>query len=442
MVGPSPAAVEAPGAGGLPWEVERCADPSAARLDQGVAVVLAAFRLPGGGTALPLLREARDRCPGARRVLLAAHDDLPDLLAAAGPGLVDKVLPLGARPEKVRKALAELLSPDEVSVSVSRARGLDWMAAEELLRWTAVRFTRAKGVVLRALPKERGVLQQQFVLLQARRNEQLRQDLLAQWLWPLKPRGAAPARKDRGHPVLRRLGRLTEEAEVYARQVGKQDAWVWVALLPWRREPRLTAVLGVEVPAGPPRPELRALLEEVHRRALDEVTDFPLPDLGAGEEASGVGQPLLEYDWVATPDYVGPDRRRAPTTFLNRYVLVGRRKRVPSRLRHLTESFADRFSADVWWYLAAFVPLALLDTALTWVHVRSGAVREMNPLLRPLVLHAPWAFVAAKNAIALGAFFVVARFRLFRLGLSFLRLTVGLYLLLDLYWLALLAWPR
>ena len=298
-----------------------------------------------------------------------------------------------------------------------------------------MRLVQLRGVVVRALPRAPEA-PLQFVLLQSRRNQELRQDVLRQWLWPLKPQDAAPARKDRGHPVLRRLGRLPADAEVYCARIGKERIWLWLALLPWRREPRITAALGVEAEA--PRPELRLLLAQAHRAALDEVTEFPLPALASGEEVSGVGQPVLEYDWIATPDYVGPDRRKAPTGFLNRWILVGRRRRVPSRLRAVTASFADRFSATVWWHLAAYALLAGVDTVLTWIYVRGGTFHEANPLLRPLVLHHPWLFFAGKNALSLAAFLAVARFQLFRAGPAVLRATVGLYLLLDLYWLWLL----
>ena len=404
-----------------------------------VDLLLARYRAAGDDperpSGLETLRRARASWPGARRWLLAAHGDLPSLLAARSEGLLDRVLPETARPEKVRRAVEAVQGPEEVSRSLSRARGLDWMKAEELLRWTAVRLVQLRGVVVRALPQASDV-PLQFVLLQSRRNQELRKDVLEKWLWPLKPEGGAPARKDRGHRVLTRLGRLSEEAEVYCAQVGRESIWLWLALLPWRGEPRITAALGVL--AGASRPEPRVLLELAHRAALDEVTDFPLPALPEGEEASGVGHPVLEYDWIATPDYVGPDRRRAPTSFWSRWALVGRRRRVPSRLRAVTDSFADRFSGAVWWHLAIYLTLCGVDTALTWTHVGSGRFREANPLLRPLLLHHPWLFLLVKNGLALGAFLGAARFQWFRVGVPLMRAAIGLVLTLDLYWLWLL----
>ena len=111
---------------------------------------------------------------------------------------------------------------------------------------------------------------------------------------------------------------------------------------------------------------------------------------------------------------------------------------MPSRLSRATESFTDVPSSRVWSYAAAYVVLAAIDTVLTWTCVRSGLVAEANPLLRPLVLHHPWLFLAVKNAAALAAFFTVVRFQLFRYGTWALRAAVLAYLLLDVYWAVLL----
>src|SRR5207248_6860411 len=128
------------------------------------------------------------------------------------------------------------------------------------------------------------------------------------------------------------------------------------------------------------------------------------------------------------------DRRRRATGLFNRFIFLGRRRRVPSRIARTTDSFTDIPQPRVWKYAAAYLVLALVDTVLTWVCVRSGRVREANPLLRPLVLHAPWAFLFVKNAVAVFAFLLVVRFQLFRMGMWFVRATVLAYLLLDLYW--------
>ncbi len=407
-----------------------------------VDVVLAQLRLDGE-SGVELARACAARFPKTRRILLCAYPDLPDVVAAQGYEVLHRVVPLQGAPEKIRNAVIQTLLPRD-EVSTSKGRGLDWQAAQDLLRWTAVRLTQVRGVVIRQLrPHE---LQLEFVLLASRRNEALRADILRRWLWPLKPRDAKPARADRGHPVLSLLGDLSIESEVYAKEVRGEGFHLYLALLPWRKEPRLTVALGICADAE--RPDFRELLAAAHDQAVAEVAEFSMPDPGGhahGDdppEPSGPGLVLPEYDWVATPDYVGPDRRRAPTSFLNRYLLTGRRKRVPARIARLTHSFTDRFHDRVWRLFFAFVVLAFVDTALTFVCVRSGLVKEVNPVLRPLVLHRPWLFAGLKTGLSLTAFLVVARFHLFRRGLLLLDAVVGVFGLLDLYWLGLLLFDQ
>ena len=421
------------------FEVVAASDEASARaaIDaRHFELLLSQSRLPGT-TGLALARVHAERSPGARRILLAAYEEVPEILGERGGELLFKVIPQSPRAEKLRRLVAEALrGHEEVSVSgVSGTGTLSRQEAEELGRWTAARLTQVQGVVIRQLPQDPLDLELQFVVLRTNRLEALRRDLVKRWLWPLKPRGGKPAPDDRRHPVLRRLGSLSAQSEVYA-QPTANGAFLYLALLPWSGESRVTCALGLCTQA--PNRELRAIVESAHRSALDEVAEFPVPQLGPDDEVSGAGQPILEYDWIATPDYVGPDRRRAPTSFLNRHIFVGRRKRVPSLLRRKGNWFTDRPPPFVWRYAAAYVALALIDTLLTYQCVRDGTVREANPFLRPLVLHAPVTFFIAKNGIALLAFLVVLRFHLFRRGLHLLRATVLGYLLLDLYWLILI----
>ena len=55
---------------------------------------------------------------------------------------------------------------------------------------------------------------------------------------------------------------------------------------------------------------------------------------------------------------------------------------MPSRIARANEQFTDVPRPHVLRYFAAYLVLALLDTALTWHCVRTGLVREANPLLR------------------------------------------------------------
>src|SRR5437764_1260764 len=101
-----------------------------------------------------------------------------------------------------------------------------------------------------------------------------------------------------------------------------------------RRQRRSASWSGNRSPGRPRRRQRKG--------ALRRVREFPLPQVTADGEASGVGQPIPEYDWVLTPSYAGPDRRGQATSFLNRFVLFGRRGRVPSRIARLTPAFVDR----------------------------------------------------------------------------------------------------
>ena len=406
---------------------------------RSVGAVVSLLRL-SDGSGLDLLRDCASRHPEAGRVLLAAYEDLPGIVGLRTRGVVSRVIPLAASAGRIARAVEEALSSldsvssgDEHSVSRSQAQGEAWLELEELVRWSATRLAQVEGAVLRPLPPDPRALQLQLVLPQGKRIEALRQDVVRRWLWPVKPRDGKVARRDRKHPVVRMLGGLSEASEVYVKHLPAERAYAYLVLLPWQHERKLTAALGVLLDGF--RKDCWELLLSVHAQAVDELSEFALPRL---EETSGVGQAVPEYDWIVTRDYVGPDRRQRPTSFLNRFIFLGRRKRVPSRLARATESFTDRPPPWVWRYAAAYALLAAVDTALTFTCVRAGLVAEANPLLRPLVLHHPWIFLAVKNALALAAFFAVVRFQLFRFGTWALRAAVLAYLLLDVYWAVLL----
>ena len=382
---------------------------------QRADVILARMRLPDM-TGLELMRRCMELHPEARRILLAAYEDLPEIVRTRG--LVQRVLPQTADAARIARAIElSLQAVDEPSVSANRPAP---PRTDELLRWTAMRIARTKGAVVRPLPPDERAHQLQFVIPRGKRVESLREDVLREWLWPVKPLGAKP---DRKHPVLQRLGGASRESEVYARDGG------YLALLPWRREPKITAVLGVMEPASWPA------LRDAHALALEELAEFALP---VPDEVTGAGHAVPEYDWIVTRDYAGPDRRRRPTSFLNRFIFFGRRRHVPSRIARVSDHFTDAPTPRVGAYAAAYLVLAGIDTWLTWRCVRDGVVREANPLLRPLVLHHPWWFLAVKNALAAAAFAAVTRFQLFRFGMWAVRAAVLMYLLVDLYWLALL----
>ncbi len=390
-----------------------------------------------GGDSLALLRDCMRAAPDMRRILLAEYADLPEIVGARARGLVARVIPQSATPEKIARVIDKAIAGnDEASNSRSVVHGAGWEKIEELIRATAMRLAQVRGAVVRPLGPDPLALQLQFVLRGNKRIEALRADLVRRWLWPIKSRAAAVDRKLRKHPVLARFGHLSEESEVYAQYAEDENLYAYVVLLPWSQEPRITAVLGIL--SEQPRSEQWELLVDAHAKALEELSEFAMPDAAPEEDVRAGALAVPEYDWVVTSSYAGPERRRRPTSFLNRFILFGRRVYVPERLTRASDLFADRPTTRIWPWFAAYGVLALVDTALTWKFVREGLVQEANPLLRPLVLHHPWGYLAVKNGLALVAFFVVSRFQLFRFGTWFLRVAVGLWALLDLYWAALL----
>ena len=189
------------------------------------------------------MRELAQTHPEPRRILLASYEDLPEIVRVRG--LVSRVIPQTADGARIVKAVRESLQPaDEHSVSRSAAAALPQMEALlELLRWSASRLAQVKGVVVRQLPRDPQALQLQFVVPEGKRIESLRTDVVKQWLWPVKPRDASVARKDRKHPVVQMLGGLSPRSEVYARHVA--GVYAYLVLLPWQHEKRITAVLGL-----------------------------------------------------------------------------------------------------------------------------------------------------------------------------------------------------
>ena len=206
--------------------------------------------------------------------------------------------------------------------------------------------------------------------------------------------------------------------------------------MPWKSEPRYTAVVGLHTSRYDHGQW--QLLADSHRQALAELSEFALPDGPASARDEKYGGAMPEYDWIVTEGYVGLDRRRTPTSLFNRFLFQGRRRHVPTRLARATDSFTDRPRARVWRWFALYAALALVDTVLTFVCVRGGLVREANPLLRPLVLHYPAAYLLVKNALAVLAYLLVSRFERFRLGPWLLRAAVLAWAALDVYWLVLL----
>ena len=415
--------------------VDALAKLGTARVD----LVLTSYRLPDGDDGLKLLREVRTRAPDARRLLLCDYHEFPEVIRARVSGLVARVMQRSARAEHLARIVGEAQGLLQETVASGDARAPEegrfgWLELEQLMLETATQLTQLPGVVVRQLSPQPSDLQIQCVLPAGPAYEGLRGEVLKRWLWPLKPRGNTVPPAERDHPVVKFLGDLAIDHEVYARRLDDDpEVYVYLALLPWRKQARVTAVLGLVRPRF--LEILRQLVIKVHRFAVEEVAELPLPSLPPRAEATGPGQTALEYDWIVTDSYVGPDRRDAPTSLFNRFLLFGRRKRVPGSIAAVSPSFVDRQAPWVRKLLVIYVALALVDTLATLWWVRSGTVVELNPLLRPLVLRHPLWFLVSKNAASLAVFLVVARFQLHRAGRVLVGATVAAYASLDLYWL-------
>ena len=239
---------------------------------------------------------------------------------------------------------------------------------------------------------------------------------------------------------MQHLGAIEQDQEIFVRPlVGSADS-AYLAILPWNKDDRITVALGVWTEDGDETAcATRArVMTELHARAIREVPQFTLPTLD--KTTDGVRY-LLEYNWVVTKQHVGPDRRSEDTSFVNRYMFVGRRKTVATSVAQRAGGFADRVPSWVGIYFAAYAVLAAIDTFCTSRFVSGGQVVELNPLLAPLVVHHPWLFLLAKNAFALISFAIIVRFHLFRRAKHVLGASVGLYAALDIYWAVLLLGP-
>ncbi|MBI3184751.1 MAG: response regulator [Myxococcales bacterium] len=396
-----------------------------------VDLIISDFKMPGI-TGVELLRTCQERHPASKRILMTAYSDLPEVVRARADGVVSCVIPKPSRPENVQTVVAECLAQSAHSApEPAKPAAPGWDMGAELLRWTGERVVKIRGIVIRQPPRDQGELQLQFVLPRGEAFEQFRADALKQWLWPLKPKDGPVGRGHKRHPVVRMLGGLSADQELYAKQVG-EGLYVYLALLPWRREDRATAALGILARA--PEQAHRDTLFDVHRLALGELTELPLPKVPAGG-AEGPVRHALDYDWVVTENYVGPDRRARPTSFLNRFLFVGKRADAAAELRGTPGLFVDRLSPAVAWFAGIYLVLSLLDTLFTYIFVRSQVFAEMNPLLRGLVHDSPGTFLFVKNALSIAGFFVVLRFQLSRLGNVLLAVIVGGFAVLDGYWL-------
>ena len=410
-----------------------------------VDLVVTDFRMPEMN-GLELLRACRAEFPAVRRVLLTAYDDLPEIVRARADGVVDQVLHKPASLSTLLEMAHRMLDeapPAGGAARPERRAGADDEArsdelgapadAMDLLRWTAFKLVAVKRTVLRPFRPDARIAQLEFVLTPGDRFERFREELPSRWRWPVKLRGQKADRATRKHPVVRELG-LRVDQELYARPIA-DGSHAYLAVLPWQRDARITVSMGFLLTRDA-TPDLFERLTEVHAFAAREVADLPLPERPPEDPTGGVWF-ARDYDWVVTERYVGPDRRKQPTSFLNRHVLFGRRRHVPKEIASMRAAFVDRLSPVILWLALAYLALSLVDTAFTVRYIAFGSAHELNPVLRPILHSSPWLFVVAKNALSLTALLVVVRYQLARAGRAVMAANVAIYALLDLYWIAL-----
>ncbi|MBI2376044.1 MAG: protein kinase [Deltaproteobacteria bacterium] len=395
----------------------------------------------------PSIIELLQRCAEAHRqvklLVQAEHGALSELIRADVQRLASVVLPFPVQPEKLRKAADRLL---QIAESEARFRDApdgstrlleDWQAGETLLWWTVSRAGQVTGRIVRDLADRPGALEVQLVLPLGIEYDRLLSDLRHHWGEPLKAAGKSLPFNRRRHPAAVFVGKLEKAQSLSSVSVDGRDIHLYLLVLPWRREPKATLVLGVLTSEDKQAfvPVLRSLKEG----AVRELSQVVLPQTGPVQPNSA--RYIAEYDLVATRSYVGPDRRQEPTPLLNKFMFRGSRQRVPTNLLLGGEQVVDRLTRKAWVWFAAYAALSVIDTIFTFLHVRSGLVRELNPVLRwPLQSH-PWLFFALKNLFALSAFAAVSRFQIHKVGRFLIPAVVGAYVVLDLYWLRLLFWP-
>ncbi len=379
-------------------------------------------------------------------ILTADHEELKVILRSRVAELFRHIVPRGGSAANVLTLLTRLRTRTagtrhELEVESSeQTRAKSWLSAVELLEWTVSEALRVPGVIVRSYRPLSNKLEIQVVCRLGRDFERFHCELPRRWRWPVRSQsGQVFSQVEREHPSVQNLGAIEQDQEIFVRPIVGSADRAYVAILPWNKDDRITVAMGIWVENGEGERATRArVMTDLHARAVREVPELTLPTIDRTTE--GVRY-LLEYDWVVTKSHVGPDRRSSDTSFVNRYMFVGRRETIPTVVAQRSGAFSDRVPSWVGTYFAAYAALAVIDTFCTSRFVSAGKVVELNPLLAPLVVHHPWLFLLAKNTFALLSFAIIVRFHLFRRARHVLCASVGLYAALDLYWAILLLGP-
>lgn len=398
-------------------------------------VVVAPFTIHERGDGLELLRAV---APRARTVLRCDFSELPDVVKAGAAQFVTKVVPRRVGKglaRSIRDALATLGRPASLSRPLPPPN-VDFQSAVDLLERTVETLAELPGVIVRNVPPNEMDVHIEIVVPITPEYDAWHCGLPRLWNWPLKERHQD--RRGLTHPVMRLLGGLAHDQEVYAKPVGSatSEDSVFAAVLPWRTKKRVTILLGLAMSRFDAAH--RDVMRAVHDHAVASIPEFVLPVMPVLEPDGLKVHFIPEYAWFVTQHYAGPDRRTKETALVNRYMLFGRRVHLPPFLQGFG-GFVDRMTPYVFLCTVLYVLLALADTALTWRFIRHGTLRELNPIMRPLLAKSPWLFVLVKNAMSTSLIVFVTRFQLFRFGRVAVTLNVVGYAALVAYWIVLLA---
>ena len=367
-----------------------------------------------------------DAALGTRRFAAAAYGELPELVRAVDEGIVERVL---ARPVEGAQLVRAIFGVDPSESVISRralnAPGeLSASVVDERLRQLVTRIVDIPTAVIRPIAANEQVPTVQLVVPVTEDVLELKRDFPRLLGWPLKAGGSAMGRAYRKHPLRRVLGSLSEAQEVYC--LGREN-FGYVACFPWQGGEKVTFVIGYcDADAG--------RVARLHEHAVAQAVEFPLP-------SRHQQSPLLfydpDYDWVITRNYVGPDRRRKRTTFLNRYTFRGRRRAlIPNEFRS-AGAFVDGAPRWAWVGAAVFMLLFAIDTAMTARCVGSGGVAELNPAMRWALQQGLVAFLTAKTLMAVGVMLILLRWHLWRPGRWIFGACVAVYAAIDVNWLLL-----
>ena len=405
-----------------------------------ISVLVVDYDLPEEG-AIELLEKCKTEQPHIRSLLWAPYKEVPNLVAVKAGRLAAAIVPKPGKARNIQKAVGELLAVGRSTIKLEHSQASSpevshWERVQALMKWTVARLTQVHDRVIRPFGQEKDNLVNQLVLPLGPSLERLKKDLREEWGEPIKQSGEELNSLYKEHPCMSYLGYLGKEQELYSLDQHSAQMTIYLALLPWKEQPYVTLIVGM-VPKDIEAKHMD-FMGELYERAMDDASMIQIPVEADDTIVPGQARILQSHDLVATESYVGKDRRRNTGAAFDRYAYRGKRSFVPQQIADLTITFTDRLSTSAKRYFVAYMLLSMIDTVCTFVFVRNGTVNELNPILAPLLEDHPWKFFAVKNMFAISAFLGIARFELIRIAKYGLPLLVALYLLLDLYWAALL----